>query len=156
MRTVAVVPLRAQGNACPISCQMVSGRQNFASILFEDLPIPGLLFILFQLGLFVPYLLLGPLATVDARLDVGDGVDYVMRTALFHTPSSALALGGLFFGRQRRPLVERRRPTSLPLMARRWSTCRRSGLFNARDGVVNLTHDRTVVTPRFMVFCRHL
>ncbi len=44
---------------------------------------------------------------MGARLGIGDGVDYVVRTALFHTPSSAFALAGLLFGRQRLSLLER-------------------------------------------------
>lgn len=87
-----VVALRTQANACHISCQMAPDRHNFVSIFFE--------------GPLVPELLLWPLAAVDARLDVvdaghdiGDGVDYVMRTALFHTPVSVLALERLLRGR---------------------------------------------------------
>ncbi len=47
---------------------------------------------------------------MDTRLDVGDGVDYVVRTALFHTSISAPALGGLLFGRQRLSLLKRQAP----------------------------------------------
>ncbi len=60
------------------------------------------------------YLLLWPLVAVDARLDVidarhnvGDEVDYVVRTALCHTPVSTLALERLLFGRQRFSLLGR-------------------------------------------------